>query len=98
MLVSSVVVAPSRRVVGVTIELRGYICPLTPLENRLRQFGGEAGDADGFVKHYLLPVIYPVGLTRECGRSPLASPQRPSSIFSCTKGRCRYSGPTPTVQ
>jgi hypothetical protein len=50
---------------GVTVELRGHICPLTRQENRLRQFGGEAGDADGFVKHCLLPVIYPVGLTRE---------------------------------
>ncbi len=47
------------------IELSGYICPLTPLENRLRQLGGEAGYAGGFVEHYLLPVIYPLGLTRE---------------------------------
>lgn len=50
---------------GVGIELSGYICPLTPLENRLRQLGGEAGYAGGFVEHYLLPVIYPLGLTRE---------------------------------
>ena len=26
---------------------------------------GEAGYAGGFVKHYLVPVIYPAGLTRE---------------------------------
>ncbi len=50
---------------GVSIELSGCICPLTPLENRLRQLGGEAGYAGGFVEHYLLPIIYPVGLTRE---------------------------------
>jgi hypothetical protein len=50
---------------GVIVELRGYICPLTPLENRLRQLGGEAGYAGGFVEHYLLPIIYPVGLTRD---------------------------------
>jgi len=31
----------------------------------LRQLGGEAGYAGGFVKHYLVPVIYPAGLTRE---------------------------------
>jgi hypothetical protein len=49
----------------VGIELSGYICPLTPLENRLRQLGGEAGYAGGFVEHYVLPVIYPLGLTRE---------------------------------
>jgi hypothetical protein len=50
---------------GVSIELSGCICPLTPLENRLRQLGGEAGYAGGFVEHYLLPIIYPVGLTHE---------------------------------
>jgi hypothetical protein len=50
---------------GVSIELSGCICPLTPLENWLRRFGGEAGYAGGFVEHYLLPIIYPVGLTRE---------------------------------
>ena len=50
---------------GVGIELSGYICPLTPLENRLRRLGGEAGYAGGFVEHYLVPVIYPIGLTRE---------------------------------
>ena len=50
---------------GVTIEICGCICPLTPLENRLRQWGGEAGYTGGFVDHYLLPIIYPAGLTRE---------------------------------
>jgi hypothetical protein len=49
----------------VSVETRGDICPLTPQENRLRQLGGDAGYAGGFVKHYLLPVIYPAGLTRE---------------------------------
>ncbi len=47
------------------IEFRGWICPLTPLEKRLRQLGGEAGYAGGFVEHYLLPLLYPSGLTRE---------------------------------
>lgn len=50
---------------GVAIELYGGVCPLTPLENQLRQLGGEAGYAGGFVEHYLLPLIYPAGLTRE---------------------------------
>ena len=59
------VAAPSRRVVGVGVEPRRDICPLTLQENRLRQLGGEAGYAGGFVKHYLVPVIYPAGLTRE---------------------------------
>jgi hypothetical protein len=50
---------------AVAIELAGWICPLTPLENSLRSAGGAAGYRGGFVEHYLLPVIYPPGLTRE---------------------------------
>lgn len=50
---------------GVWIEWSGRICPLTPLENRLRRLGGEAGYAGGFVEHYVLPALYPEGLTRE---------------------------------
>ena len=49
---------------GALIEFAGWICPLTPLENALRQRGGETGYAGGFVEHYLLPLLYPVGLTR----------------------------------
>ncbi len=45
------------------IEVSGGICPLTPLENRLRELAGENGYAGGFVEHYLLPVLYPPGLT-----------------------------------
>ncbi len=50
---------------GVFIELSGWVCPLTPLEVRLRILGGQAGYRGGFVEHYLLPVLYPSGLTRE---------------------------------
>jgi hypothetical protein len=50
---------------AVAIELGGWICPLTPLENRLRNAGGAEGYAGGFIEHYLLPVVYPPGLTRE---------------------------------
>ena len=49
---------------GVAVELGGWICPLTPLENRLRAAGGEAGYAGGFLEHYLVPIVYPSGLTR----------------------------------
>jgi hypothetical protein len=48
---------------GVLIEFRGWICPLTPLENALRTRAGEAGYGGGFIEHYLLPAIYPSGLT-----------------------------------
>ena len=48
---------------GVLIEYRGWICPLTPLENALRVKAGQAGYSGGFVEHYLLPAMYPSGLT-----------------------------------
>jgi hypothetical protein len=50
---------------GVAIELSGWICPLTPLENWLRHKGGEENYQLDFVAHYLLPVLYPQGLTRK---------------------------------
>ncbi len=50
---------------GVFVELSGAVCPLTPLENRLRQTAGAQGYAGSFVEHYLLPLIYPDALTRE---------------------------------
>ena len=46
------------------IEFAGWICPLTPLENLLREKGGASGYSSGFIEHYLLPVLYPDGLTR----------------------------------
>ena len=49
---------------GVLIEFTGWICPLTPLENRLRRASGEAGYQGDFIAHYILPVLYPDGLTR----------------------------------
>jgi uncharacterized protein DUF2784 len=50
---------------AIFVEATGRICPLTPLENRLRLASGEAGYAGDFVSHYLLRIIYPEALTRE---------------------------------
>jgi len=50
---------------GVVIEFAGWICPLTPLENHLRARAGQTPYMGGFVEYYLLPVLYPEGLTRE---------------------------------
>lgn len=50
---------------GVFIEFSGRICPLTPLENRLRSWAGAGGYDTGFVDHYIMPILYPAGLTRE---------------------------------
>ncbi|MDJ0848822.1 MAG: DUF2784 domain-containing protein [Myxococcota bacterium] len=47
-----------------SLELAGWTCPLTPLEQSLRAAAGSAGYEGGFVEHYLLPVVYPAGLTR----------------------------------
>ncbi len=49
---------------GFWVEISGQICPLTPLEIRLRGLAGEAGYAGGFLNHYDVPVLYPPGLTR----------------------------------
>ncbi|HUP47671.1 MAG TPA: DUF2784 domain-containing protein [Thermoanaerobaculia bacterium] len=49
---------------GAAIELAGWHCPLTPLENRLRLRGGEAGYEGGFVETYILSLIYPETLPR----------------------------------
>jgi hypothetical protein len=49
---------------GALIEFAGWICPLTPLEKRLRLLAGEAAYEGGFIEHYLLPILYPPGLTR----------------------------------
>jgi len=49
---------------GVLIEYTGWICPLTPLENSLRERGGGAGYSGGFIEDYIQPVLYPAGLTR----------------------------------
>ena len=49
---------------GAAIEFSGYVCPLTPLENWLRRRAGSEGYSGGFIEHYVLPVLYPEGLTR----------------------------------
>jgi len=50
---------------AIWIEISGGICPLTPLENWLRIKAGQAGYEGDFVATYLLPLLYPAGLTRK---------------------------------
>jgi hypothetical protein len=50
---------------GVYIEFSGGICPLTPWENWLRFRSDQMGYQGGFIEHYIIPIIYPVGLTRD---------------------------------
>lgn len=47
------------------VEFFGWVCPLTPLENWLRQRGEESGYGSDFVAHYIFPTLYPEELTRE---------------------------------
>ncbi|MBV6417342.1 MAG: hypothetical protein CMLOHMNK_02004 [Steroidobacteraceae bacterium] len=49
---------------GLWILASGAICPLTPLENALRHRAGGLGYEGGFMARYLIPIIYPAGLTR----------------------------------
>ncbi len=47
------------------IAFFGGVCPLTPLEGRLRAAGGGTGYEGGFIEQQLEALIYPGWLTRE---------------------------------
>jgi Protein of Unknown function (DUF2784) len=49
---------------GIIVEITGWICPLTPLENTLRHMGGDAGYTGSFVDRYVVSILYPEALTR----------------------------------
>ena len=49
---------------GTAISIIGWVCPLTPLEIELRVRAGSGSYTGGFIDHYLIPIIYPPGLTR----------------------------------
>ncbi len=49
---------------GVGVEFANRVCPLTPLENLLRARGGMAAYQGDFIAQYVMPVLYPTGLTR----------------------------------
>lgn len=49
---------------GAAIELGGWICPLTYLENYFRRLGGGNSYGGTFIDRYLVPIVYPQGLTR----------------------------------
>ncbi len=50
---------------GALVEMAGMLCPLTTLEVALRRAAGGPGYEATFVERYLVPVVYPPGLTRE---------------------------------
>ena len=48
---------------GSVVTLSGWVCPLTPLENRFRQLAGDSGYADSFLEEYIVSIVYPAGMT-----------------------------------
>jgi hypothetical protein len=50
---------------GAFIELAGWICPLTPLENWFLMQRGEPAYEGDFIARYVLPIVYPTALTRQ---------------------------------
>jgi len=46
------------------VNLKGWTCPLTPLEQRLRALAGQAGYSGGFIQHYVGQAVYPGGMPR----------------------------------
>jgi hypothetical protein len=50
---------------GAWIEFAGWLCPLTPLENWLRERGGRPAYTSSFVERYIIPTLYPDALSRE---------------------------------
>ena len=50
---------------AVLLELKGWVCPLTPLEHYFRQMAGSNDYKGGFIDHYIVAIVYPEGLTRD---------------------------------
>lgn len=50
------------------VNLMGWTCPLTPLENALRKQAGQSGYAGGFIQHYVGRAVYPGGMPRRLER------------------------------
>jgi hypothetical protein len=50
---------------GACVEFTGWVCPLTPLENWLREQGGGRVYTSSFIERYLVPALYPSALSRE---------------------------------
>jgi hypothetical protein len=59
---------------GIYVEaMPGLRCPLTALENTLAVKAGAAGYSGSFIQHYLVPIIYPNGLTPSAQRALAAA-------------------------
>ena len=50
---------------GIYVEFTQSICPLTYLENMLLQKAKLTTYSTSFIQNYLVPIIYPVNLTKD---------------------------------
>src|SRR5687768_1374967 len=55
------------------VNLAGWTCPLTPLEQELRRRASLVGYEGGFVEHYIAPLVYPGGMPRRLELTAAAS-------------------------
>ena len=82
---------------GAAIEFGGWICPLTPLENKLRALSGGAPYAGDFIGQYLIAIVYPAGLDRGVqivlGIVVVAVNVLAYALLWRRRGRARASGP-----
>ena len=46
------------------VNLASWTCPLTPLEQELRARAGQKGFEGGWIRHYLEPLVRPLGMPR----------------------------------
>lgn len=65
----------------------GVVCPLTGLENYFAQKAGLSSYQEDFITHYLVPVIYPEGLTPALQRLCVAVVVATTIIAYATKKR-----------
>jgi len=49
---------------GGVVEIVGWICPLTPIENWLRQRAAVVSYRDSFADQYIMPLLYPSAANR----------------------------------
>ncbi|MDX2464661.1 MAG: DUF2784 domain-containing protein [Porticoccus sp.] len=49
------------------VNLMHWYCPLTPIEKYFREAAGQAGYEGGFIAHYIVPLIYPQGMSYDLG-------------------------------
>src|SRR5688572_33266626 len=50
---------------GALVEVAGWICPLTPLEQAFRERAGEGTYGTSFLEHYLITLLYQGAIMRE---------------------------------